>query len=202
MIKLKPITKTKIENGTSSFIKHHSSERHTLFPKSPSKAVAVLKHVWEETYNSPWKKILKDKIWNNRDKSIGEFLFEIGKHHTRKNMPKLQEVVNEMKKEFKNLHQACQRTNCSFSKFYHFTRLTKRNIVQQSFEKKLSAGDIRDLSEHIQSEEISFPLPDKKCAGKRFLRCSLKKSHKMYNILASTTCKISLTTFHIYLPKM
>ena len=56
-----------------------------------------------------------DKIWNNRDKSIGEFLFDIGKHCTRKNMPKLQEAVNEMKKKFKNLCQACQRANCSWT---------------------------------------------------------------------------------------
>ena len=46
-----------------------------------------------------------DKIWNNRDKSIGEFLFKIGKHCARKNMPKSQEAVNEMKKEFKSLHK-------------------------------------------------------------------------------------------------
>ena len=78
-----------------------------------------------------------DKIWNNRDKSIGEFLFEIGKHHARKNMPKLQEAVNEMKKEFISLHQACQRKKCSWTKFYCFTRLTKRNIVQQNLKKEV-----------------------------------------------------------------
>ena len=60
-------------------------------------------------------------------------------------MPKLQEAVNEMKKEFKSQHQACQRTNCSWTKIYHFTRLMKRNIAQQSVKKKLSAGHIRDL---------------------------------------------------------
>ena len=86
-----------------------------------------------------------DKIWNNRDKKYWRVLFEIGKHHTRKNMPKLQEAVNEMKKEFKSLYQACHRTNCSGTRSYDFTRLTKGNIVQQSFRKKLSACDIRDL---------------------------------------------------------
>ena len=40
------------------------------------------------------------KIWNDRHKSIGEFLFDIGKYYARKNMPKLQETVNEMIKEF------------------------------------------------------------------------------------------------------
>ena len=53
MMKPKLITKTKIENSSSVFVTCHSSEIHKLFPKSPSKAIAVLKHVWEQTYKSP-----------------------------------------------------------------------------------------------------------------------------------------------------
>ena len=62
MIKCKLIMKTKIENSTSAFIRHWSIEIHKLVPKSPSKAIAVLKHVWEQTYKSPQKKILMDKM--------------------------------------------------------------------------------------------------------------------------------------------
>ena len=60
---------------------------------------------------------------------------------------------------------------------------------------------ISDIQDHILSEESSFPLPDKKYAGKRFMRFNMKRCHNMYNLLESMTRKVSLSTFYRHKPK-
>ena len=67
--------------------------------------------------------------------------------------------------------------------------------------RKLSAAQIEEIQAHFTSDEVSFPLPDKKYANKRFLHTSVMKCAKMYNMLATTTQKISTATFHKYKPK-
>ena len=69
------------------------------------------------------------------------------------------------------------------------------------FKKKLTSAKIDDIKSHYESEEISFPLPDKKYVRKRFMHIALAKAHKMYNLLPSTTHKISASTYYKYKPK-
>ena len=69
------------------------------------------------------------------------------------------------------------------------------------FKKKLTSAQIDDIKSHYESEEISFPLPDKKYFGKRFMHTGLAKAHKMYNLLPPTTHKISASMFYKYKPK-
>ena len=66
---------------------------------------------------------------------------------------------------------------------------------------KLSEAQVKDIQSHFESDDILFPLPDKKYEGKRFLRNSVQKSLKMYNLLHTTTHKISLVTYYWYKPK-
>lgn len=51
------------------------------------------------------------------------------------------------------------------------------------------------------SEEISFPAPDHKYAGKQFMRTSMKKTLDMYTLSAKTSRRISLATLYRYWPK-
>ena len=67
--------------------------------------------------------------------------------------------------------------------------------------RKLTSSQIQEIQSHYSSDEISFPLHDKKYAGKRFIRTSITKSHQMFNLLASTTHKISAATYHKYKPR-
>ena len=67
--------------------------------------------------------------------------------------------------------------------------------------KKLSSAQIEEIQAHFTSDEVSFPIPDKKYANKRFLYISVMKCAKMYNMLATTTRKISTATFYKYKPK-
>ena len=69
------------------------------------------------------------------------------------------------------------------------------------FKKKLTSAQIDDIKSHYESKEISFPLPDKKYVGKRFMHTGLAKAHKMYNLLPSTTHKISASMYYKYKPK-
>ena len=69
------------------------------------------------------------------------------------------------------------------------------------YKKKLSTDDIELIQNHYTSEEVSFPMPDKRFVGKKFMRSSVNKTHKMYNLLPSTTHKISASTYYKYKPK-
>ena len=68
------------------------------------------------------------------------------------------------------------------------------------YKKKMSTDDIEAMQNHYTSK-VSFPMPDKKFVGKRFMHSSLNKTHKMYNLLPSMTCKILASTYYKYKPK-
>ena len=72
---------------------------------------------------------------------------------------------------------------------------------KKSYICKLSDEQIKSIEDHYQSDNMSFPLPDKKYKGKRFMRYSLKHSARMYNLSQSTTQKISTATYCHYKPK-
>ena len=55
---------------------------------------------------------------------------------------------------------------------------------------KLSPADLECIEEHMKSDDISFPLPDRKFAGKCFMKTSMKKCLSMYNIAEATKHKI------------
>ena len=60
--------------------------------------------------------------------------------------------------------------------------------------------EIKSIKKFFTNEDTSFPLPDKKYSGKHFMKGSLGKSCRMYNLLVSTTRKISESTFWKYKP--
>ena len=93
-----------------------------------------------------------------------------------------------MKGQFTSLRKACQKANCSWTKFYHFTQLAKpKKSSKCKFVTKLSTQEIENIREHMKSEEITFPLPDHKFAEKRFFHNSMKRAPRMYNVLPSMT---------------
>ena len=88
-----------------------------------------------------------------------------------------------------------------WSQFHSCTKMHPKSELKLKYKRKLSAGDIESIENFYKSASSLFPLPDKKYSGKRFLRRSLSKSCKMYNLLLSTTRKISDTTFCKHKPK-
>ena len=128
---------------------------------------------------------------------------EIGKSRACKNEPKLSLLVNKLKSKYSSLRQACHLGEISWMKFHRHIYIKKSNTVPKKVEykKQLSTADIEAIQSHYTSEEISFPMPDKKLVGKRFMHCSVSKAHKMYKLLPSRTHKISASMYYKYKPK-
>ena len=183
----------------SSFVRRKSSQIRKMLPKSPHKAISIVKHLWNQLYKSPRKRKIIDQMWC-KDKEMGKYMYFLGKYKNKRNEHKLKETVNHIKKKYKSLRNACRRTDLHWSQFHNYTRLCKRKIEQRKYIRKLNPADIKTIGKFFTSEDTSFPLPDKKYSGKRFMKCTLSKSCRMYNLLASTTRKISESTFRKYKP--
>ena len=66
---------------------------------------------------------------------------------------------------------------------------------------KLSPADLECIEDHMKSDNISFLLPDRKFAGKCFMKTSMKKCLSMYKLAEATKHKISLSTLYQLRPK-
>ena len=190
-----------VSPNADSYIRQKSSEIRKILPNSPTKAVTVLKHLWNQMYKSPRKRKVIDHLWS-KDKEMGQFMYKIGKYKQKKNEVKLGETVDKMKKKYTSLRNAWRETNIHWSQFHQYTKLYKRKLEARKYIRKLNASQITSIGQFFRSEDTSFPLPDKKYTGKCFMKRTLAKSCKMYNMLASTTQKICPSTFRKYKPAL
>ena len=78
-MQLKHVDTPGLKSSGCSYIRRKSSEIRKLLPKSPHKAVNVLKHLWDQLYKSPRKRILLDEIWC-KDKKLPKYMFLAGKY--------------------------------------------------------------------------------------------------------------------------
>ena len=89
-----------------------------MLPKSPHKAVQVLKHLWDIVYKSPRKRVIMDEMWSKeKDKKLSKYMYMVGKFRNRKNESKLTQTVNEIKRQYKSLCSACRSTDIQWSQF-------------------------------------------------------------------------------------
>ena len=79
--------KKKYPNMYTSFVRRRSSMVCKLLTSKPATAVAVLKHVWDQEYKHPEKKVLMNKYWI-RNASLAELCLDIGKPRARKDNAK------------------------------------------------------------------------------------------------------------------
>ena len=155
--------------------------------------------MWDQDYKDTEKKPLIDRHWK-RNNELGETFLEIGKSKVRKNETKLSLLVNKLKSMYNSLRQACCLGEISWMKFHQHIYKSKKKAVskKEEYKKKSSTDDIEAIQNHYTSE-VSFPMPDKKFVGRRFMHSSFNKAHKMYNLLPSVTRKISASSY--YKPK-
>ena len=129
-------------------------------------------------------------------------MLEMGKQKGRKNYAKLHQCVNNLKQKYNSLRQACRFADISWTKFHRQTYVKSKSALhKKDYVHKLSAEDISAIGDHYKSDNISFPLPNKKCKGKRFMCYSIKHSVRMYNLAQSTRRQISISTYYCYKPK-
>ena len=169
-----------------------------LLTDRPATAVAIIKHVWEQEYKHPEKRKLMNLYWK-QNVQLAEIRLDIGKQKGRRDQVKLPQCVNKLKQKYVSLRQA--------SPIFHRQSFIDKHVksncesCKKSYICKLSNEQIKSIEDHYQSDNKSFPLPDKKYKGKRFMRYSLKHNARMYNLSQSTTWKISTATYCHYKPK-
>ena len=78
-----------------------------------------------------------------------------------------------IKKKDNSLRQACWLTDISWTHFHRHTCVKSEVCRKIEYIRKLSSSQIQDIQDHYKSGDISFPLPDKKYAEKRFMRISI-----------------------------
>ena len=128
-------------------------------------------------------------------------MYQVGKYRSKRSSCQLSSTVDSMKKHFTSLRSACRHTNMHWSQFHGCTKMHTSKTQKQKFKRKLYESDKKNIGEFFQSDHSTFPLPDKKYSGKRFMRKSLAKTCKMYNLLPTTTQKVCPSTFRKYKPK-
>ena len=89
----------------------------------------------------------------------------------------------------------------SWTQFQRFISIKTVASQKLEYTHKLSPDMIADIQNHLNLEEISFPLPDRKHADKCFICTTMSKSLDMYNLCESTKRKISISTLYRYHPK-
>ena len=143
-----------------------------------------------------------DNVWS-KDRNIGKYMYLVGKYKNKRNNCKLGSTVNKMKKHFTSLRSACRQTNMHWSQFHGCTNLNRIKSQKEKIplQRKLQRSHIKSICDFYKSDDCSFPLSDKKYTGKRFMKQSLSKNCKMYNLLPTTTRKISASTFRKYKPR-
>ena len=181
----------------NSFIHRKSSEIRKLMPKNLKHAVEVLRHIFDQYQKSPRKNAVMSKMWPEHERKLGQYMYLLGKYRGQKKDSQIQSIVAKIKWQYKSLRRACKNTDMTWSQFHKYTTERKkvlRTPSKKAFGRKLDSQDVESIRKFFVSEEASFPLPDRKYAGKRFMRGSMARIRTMYNLLHSTTRKISLST--------
>ena len=115
--KCKPLSPQKIiysktSATNNSFICRKSSQICKMFPKSPSKFVAVFSQIWEQSWKDPVKRKLMNDIWSS-NKEFAAIMLKLGKEHACKNKKKITECVETVKNKYTSLHKASINTSLS-----------------------------------------------------------------------------------------
>ena len=110
-----------------------------------------------------------NKYWNRKDDGLAKLLLDTEKHWVRKDSRKLLDTVYTVKKKYNSLRQACRLADILWSKFHRHTYINSKVHKKLEYSRKLTAGQIEDIQAYYNHDDVSFPLPDKKYANKRFL---------------------------------
>ena len=113
-------------------------------------------------------------------------MYLVGKYKNKRNVNQLSKTVDRIKKHYKSLRSACHNTDMHWSQFHRSTTLAQKKMAQRKYILKLETSDIASIGNFFQSDEASFPLPDKKYSGKCFMKrtlsraCTLRKYKPRY----------------------
>ena len=193
--------KAPIDFKGDSYVRRKCCEINGIMPKNPETFVKIVRHLWNQCNRSPRKRSYLKQLWPEENK-LNKWMLLLGKYKAQRKQMDLQCIVTKIKAHYKSLRQACRQTSMHWNEFHRATKLhADKILVRKNFTRKLSTDDTASIEDFFNSDAASFPLPDKKYAGRRFMKSSPEKTLKMYNLLDSTTRRISLSTLRNYKPK-
>ena len=76
--------------------------------------------------------------------------------------------MNTVKQKYNSLHQACGLADISWTTFHRNTYMKSQSSKHKDYIRKFSETEIESIQQHYQSDEVSFPLPDKSIMAKGF----------------------------------
>ena len=123
--------------------------------------------MWDQEYKDPQKRVIMNKYWKRCDTSLARLMLVIGKSKAKKDATKLLSAVNKVKQKYNSLRQAAKVANISWTTFHRNIYIKNNQKKKLSYSCKLTDEQVRDIQEHFVSDDISFPLPEKKYQGKR-----------------------------------
>ena len=128
--------KKKCKDVYSSFVCRRSSAVHKLLTNKPSTAIAILKHVWDQEYKDPKKRVFMNKYWKRCDTNLARSMLDIGKSKAKKDDTKLLSAVNKVKQKYNSLTQASKVGNISWTTFHRNTYVKKYQKKKLSYSRK------------------------------------------------------------------
>ena len=129
-----------------------------MFPKFPTKFVAVLSHIWEQSWKDPIKRKLMNGIWcSNRE--LSSILLKLGKECACKNKKKNAECVEAIKNKYSSLQKASCNTSISWSQFRCYCSISSSTKKGQTM-KYLHKLDTQNIESDTESHAwLRYVIP-------------------------------------------
>ena len=126
----------------------------------------VLKHIWDQSCKSPRKHKYMSKYWKFDSKDMSAIMLKVGKYKAHKDTHKIKKLVLDIKSKYQSLRKAAAYTPYSWTQFHRF--ISVKTVASRKLENthKLSVQTIAEIQNHLNCDDISFPVPNKKYAGK------------------------------------
>ena len=96
-------------------------------------------------------------------------MLKVGKYKAKKNTRKIQKLVLDIKSKYKSLRKASSYTPYLWTQFCRYISVKSMATRKLEYTHKLSLQTIAEIHSHLNCDDISLPVPDRKHAGKRFM---------------------------------
>ena len=104
--------------------------------------MAILKHVWDQEYKDPRKRVFMNKYWKRCDTNLAKLMLDIGKSKAKKDDHKLLSAVNKVKQKYNSLRQACKVADISWTTFHQNTYIRRNAKRKLGYSHKLSQEQV------------------------------------------------------------
>ena len=95
-------------------------------------------------------------------------MLKVGKYKAKKNTRKIQKLVLNIKSKYKSLRKVSSYTPYSWTQFHRYISVKSMATRKLEYTRKLSLQTIAEIHSHLNCDDISFPVPDRKARWQAF----------------------------------